>query len=117
MQLNLERSSKKIANFMLLISSLFALYTSGFGFLSAMAQRSIHWLLIVIPIFMMYPAKGKNGKIAWYDAILAIVAIFATLYVTLTWKGMRFALLIPPFLILLYPLLDYLLCWKRRGDL
>jgi len=86
MQLSLESSSKKIANIVLFISSLFALYTSGFGFLSAMTQRSIHWLLMVVPIFLLFPTRGKKAKIAWYDILLALIAIGATLYVTLTWE-------------------------------
>ncbi|MBQ3664199.1 MAG: TRAP transporter fused permease subunit [Clostridia bacterium] len=73
------------AKIILVISSLFALYTSGFGLLSAMSQRSIHWLFMVTSIFLLFPYK-KGKKIGVAEIILAVVAAAATLYVTLTWQ-------------------------------
>lgn len=76
---------KYVSAIVLIISSFFALYTSGFGLLSAMSQRSIHWLFMVIGIFLLYPYK-KGKKINVFDVILAGLAAVSTLYVILTWQ-------------------------------
>lgn len=73
------------ASILLIASSLFALYTSGFGLLSAMSQRSIHWLFMVVCIFLLYPRK-KGGVIGVPDLILAVLAAATTLYIILTWQ-------------------------------
>lgn len=73
------------ASILLIASSLFALYTAGFGLLSAMSQRSIHWLFMVVCIFLLYPRKkGKNMNV--FDLVLAALAAATTLYVILTWQ-------------------------------
>ena len=85
MEPKLQVYCRRVANVVLIISSLFALYTSGFGLLSAMAQRSIHWLFMIVCIFLLYPIKkGKNVGVV--DIILAAISVFATLYVSLTWE-------------------------------
>lgn len=76
---------KRAASVLLIASSLFALYTSGFGLLSAMAQRSIHWLFMVMCIFLLYPWK-KEKHIGVLDLLLAALAAASTLYVALTWQ-------------------------------
>ena len=60
MEPKLQVYCRRIASVLLILSSLFALYTSGFGLLSAMAQRSIHWLFMIVCIFLLYPVK--KGK-------------------------------------------------------
>lgn len=74
-----------VAYVILILSSFFAMYTSGFGLLSAMSQRSIHWLFMIVCIFLLYPWK-KGKKINVFDVILAVLAGSTTLYVALTWE-------------------------------
>ena len=67
-----------VAYVILILSSFFAMYTSGFGLLSAMSQRSIHWLFMIVCIFLLYPWK-KGKKINVFDVILAVLAGSTTL--------------------------------------
>ncbi|MDE1454925.1 TRAP transporter fused permease subunit, partial [Bacillus paralicheniformis] len=62
----------------LLAFSLFQLYTAIFGVFPAQIQRSVHLGFALGLIFLLFPAtKGlrKTGKfkVAWYDAILAVL--------------------------------------------
>jgi TRAP transporter 4TM/12TM fusion protein len=67
-------------------SSLFTLYTAGFGLLSALTQRSIHWVFMSFPIFLLFPLISKNkGKITWIDYLLALGAVASGIYLALTW--------------------------------
>lgn len=85
MESKLQIYCRRAANVLLILSSLFALYTSGFGLLSAMAQRSIHWLFMIVCIFLLYPIKkGKNVGIL--DLALSVLSAVTTLYVVLTWE-------------------------------
>ncbi|MDZ5470391.1 TRAP transporter permease [Bacillus sp. 31A1R] len=63
----------------LLSFSLFQLYTGIFGMLTAQLQRSIHLGFALALVFLLFPARkkdrGKKHKVAWYDIILAILAI------------------------------------------
>jgi TRAP transporter 4TM/12TM fusion protein len=62
----------------LLCFSLFQLYTAIFGQLTAQLQRSIHLGFALALIFLLFPARKKNlrkNKVAWYDILLALIAI------------------------------------------
>jgi TRAP transporter 4TM/12TM fusion protein len=62
----------------LLSFSLFQLYTAIFGQLTAQLQRSIHLGFALALIFLLFPARKKNlrkNKVAWYDMLLALIAI------------------------------------------
>lgn len=63
----------------LLSFSLFQLYTGIFGMLTAQLQRSIHLGFALALIFLLFPARkkdlGRKNKVAWYDIILALLAI------------------------------------------
>ena len=75
-----------IVKWVLVASSLFILYTSGFGLLSALTQRSIHWVFMSFPIFLLYPMLSKTkGKVTFLDYLLAFAAVVSGLYLTLTW--------------------------------
>jgi TRAP transporter 4TM/12TM fusion protein len=68
----------------LLAFSLFQLYTSVFGVLTAQLQRSIHLGFALALIFLLFPARkrdrGKKHKVAWYDMILAVASIVVGAY-------------------------------------
>jgi TRAP transporter 4TM/12TM fusion protein len=67
----------------LLAFSLFQLYTGIFGQLTAQLQRTIHLGFALALIFLLFPARKKNlkkNKVAWYDIILALIAIFVGAY-------------------------------------
>lgn len=76
------------AKWILVLSSLFAMYTAGFGLLSALTQRSIHWIFMSIPIFILFPIfkKGK-GNITLIDGLLAVLAAVSGIYLALTWEN------------------------------
>jgi len=62
--------------------SLFHFYTSGFGLLLAIKQRAFHLALVLLLVYMLYPASGKSRKdsIPWYDFILGGIAAYVVLY-------------------------------------
>ncbi|CAM3768191.1 TRAP transporter permease [Mesobacillus thioparans] len=80
-----EAATRKLAGkmgwivfFGLLAFSVFQLYTSIFGVLTAQLQRSIHLGFALALIFLLFPASKKNirsKKVAWYDLLLAVVAV------------------------------------------
>ncbi|CEP67995.1 TRAP C4-dicarboxylate transport system permease DctM subunit [Moorella glycerini] len=87
MEKKVEFGAKTIATVFLVASSLFALYTSGFGLLSALTQRSIHWILMSAPIFLLYPArKESKGKISVFDVLFTAATIISGVYLALTWE-------------------------------
>ncbi|WP_338472198.1 TRAP transporter permease [Niallia sp. XMNu-256] len=68
-----------IAFFGLLAFSLFQVYTSVFGVLTAQLQRSIHLGFALALIFLLFPARkkdrGKKHRVAWYDLIFAAASV------------------------------------------
>jgi TRAP transporter 4TM/12TM fusion protein len=73
-----------IVLFGLLSFSLFQVYTSVFGVLTAQLQRSIHLGFALALIFLLFPARRKNigrtHKVAWYDLILAAGSVVVGSY-------------------------------------
>lgn len=68
---------KQVIFFGLLAFSLFQLYTAIFGQFPAQIQRTIHLGFGLTLIFLLFPARKKapKHKIAWFDYILALLAI------------------------------------------
>lgn len=68
---------KHVIFFGLLAFSLFQLYTAIFGQFPAQIQRTIHLGFGLTLIFLLFPARKKapKHKIAWFDYILALLAI------------------------------------------
>ncbi|SFH27281.1 TRAP transporter, 4TM/12TM fusion protein [Desulfotomaculum arcticum] len=57
--------------------SLFHLYTSGFGLLLAIKQRSIHLGAVLFLVFLLYPANKKRspmGKPTVFDVLFALLS-------------------------------------------
>lgn len=70
-------------------ASLFHLYTAYFGLLSAMYQRSIHWIFMGSILFLRYPA-GKNrpkDTIDPWDWAAALLLVIGCLHILLNWKA------------------------------
>lgn len=70
--------------------SLFHFYTSGFGLLLAMKQRSLHLAFVLVLVYLLYPVRetSKKDGIPWYDFILAAMAAFSTLYLFVEFEEM-----------------------------
>lgn len=67
----------------LLAFSVFQLYTSIFGVLTAQLQRSIHLGFALALIFLLFPASKKNlrvKKVSWFDILLALIAVAVGAY-------------------------------------
>lgn len=68
----------------LLAFSLFQLYTSIFGVLTAQLQRTIHLGFALALVFLLFPARRKDRKskhkVAWYDMILAGLSVVIGAY-------------------------------------
>ncbi|MDR1731235.1 MAG: TRAP transporter permease [Synergistaceae bacterium] len=70
------------------ILAVFHLYTSAFGLLPAMQQRSFHIALVLFLIFLLYPATKRSpfDKPTVLDWVLAIAAAASTLYVFIMYE-------------------------------
>ncbi len=71
-------------------ASLFHLYTAYFGLLSAMYQRSIHWMFMGALLFLRYPVSDKRPRnsIDLWDWILACLLVAGCVNILLNWKAM-----------------------------
>jgi TRAP-type uncharacterized transport system fused permease subunit len=69
--------------------SLFQLYTASFGLLPAQMQRAMHLLFVLFLAYLLYPIrKGlKANRIPWYDALLALGAVYAPATLPTTTRG------------------------------
>jgi TRAP transporter 4TM/12TM fusion protein len=75
---NLNRAVT-IAAFLL---GLFHLYTGFFGAFSAMNQRAVHWTVISVMAFLLYPAsKGANKPVTFFDYLWGVAAALSGLYI------------------------------------
>ncbi|HWQ80573.1 MAG TPA: TRAP transporter fused permease subunit [Anaerovoracaceae bacterium] len=83
----LDKAAKPLSIAGMISSSLFCLYTSGTGMLSALDQRSVHWLLLGVPLFLMYSWKGKNKKIDILDYLCALLLVASCIYLMATWRN------------------------------
>lgn len=96
MNFSYDKLSLRIARIFLICSSLFALYTSGFGLFSALTQRSIHWIFMSVPIFLLIPLRGKEkGKISIIDFLFAALSLASSIYLLMTWEKNAMRILEP----------------------
>jgi len=71
-----------------IFTSLFHLYTAGFGLLSAMDQRGIHLLLMLMLAFITYSATSSTSqRIQWIDYLFIAAAAASSFYILATWEG------------------------------
>ena len=63
----------------------FQLWTAGAGTLPGVLQRSVHLAFALTLGFMFYPAvkTARQGRLPWYDLLLAGIGAYAALYITL----------------------------------
>lgn len=80
--------SKAVVVVLSLALVLFQLYTSGFGVLSDILQRSVHLFFVLTMVFLLIPAKkGKTmGRVPFYDVILSVLAALSTGYMLLIYN-------------------------------
>ncbi|SFR00464.1 TRAP transporter permease [Desulfoscipio geothermicus] len=84
--------AQKIGRILLIINSIFALYTAGFGLLSATAQRGLHWLFLSVSLFILYqstskekPLWGKRFSTIWNTLVLC-GAFSSGIYLLAVWQ-------------------------------
>jgi TRAP transporter 4TM/12TM fusion protein len=72
-----------LVNTIAVAMSLFHLYTSAFGLMLEMWQRSIHLFFVLVLVFLLYPmgSKSPKNRIPWYDWFMVALGSFVTLYI------------------------------------
>ena len=66
---------------------LFHLYTGFFGSFSAMNQRGVHWTVMSVMIFILYPAsKASYKRVTLSDYLWGAGAALSGLYILLSWS-------------------------------
>ena len=79
---NLNRAVM-VAGFLL---GLFHIYTGFFGAFSAMNQRAVHWTVISVMAFLLYPAsKGTHKPVTLFDYLWGAAAAVSGLYILLSY--------------------------------
>jgi TRAP transporter 4TM/12TM fusion protein len=70
-------------------TTVFQLWTAGWGALPGVLQRSVHLTLMIALCFMFYPMlkSGRQNRLPWHDLGLAAVGAYAALYVTLNYEA------------------------------
>ena len=70
-------------------ASAFHLYTALYGLLPAMYQRSIHWMLMGVLLYLLYPiSEGRpKDKIDIWDWGFAILLVIGCLNILLNWDA------------------------------
>lgn len=63
--------------------SIFHLYTSGFGTLMAMKQRSVHLAFLVLLTFLLYPGskRAPNSRPSVFDYLWLALSLSSSLYI------------------------------------
>jgi TRAP transporter 4TM/12TM fusion protein len=87
---NLSGIPGKIIMAVAIAFSLFQVYTAMFGVLDAMIQRSIHVAFAFFLIFLLYPSNKKwsRTKLHPLDAVLAVIATAAPVYILVVYKDL-----------------------------
>ncbi len=73
-----------VAAFIAIAMSCFHLYTSGFGTLMAMKQRSVHLAFLLVLTFLLYPAsknRSPKGRPSVLDMIWIGLSLTSSLYI------------------------------------
>lgn len=80
----------KMISAILIVFTLFQLYTAIFGQLDAMLQRSVHLAFGLCLVFLLYPTSKKwsRDKMHPLDIVLAIIAAAACMYVFVFYKDL-----------------------------
>jgi len=75
-----------------IFTSLFHLYTAGFGLLLSLQQRSIHLMLLLPLSFLLYPALKRSPKDrpTIVDLVGGALSLMVTLYVSLNLEALAF---------------------------
>lgn len=69
--------------------SIFHLYTSGFGLLLAIKQRSVHLGLVLFMVYLLYPGSKKRspmGRPSVFDVIFSMLSIVTCGYLVLNFE-------------------------------
>ncbi len=99
--MNLEKSKKNFTPQIILVVALalaaFQLYTAGVSMLTAWIQRDIHIVLILILVFLIYPARGKGEreKATVLDWLLILLALASGAYIIINYQAIVLRLGIP----------------------
>ncbi|NCB41543.1 MAG: TRAP transporter permease [Clostridia bacterium] len=83
----LPRSMTNAISAILIFFSLFQLYTTIWT-IPIQKLRPIHLAFVLLLVFLLYPAARRLRKdvIAWYDAILAFMAVGCALYIPINYE-------------------------------
>ncbi|WDV44891.1 TRAP transporter permease [Clostridiaceae bacterium M8S5] len=88
----LKGFAAKVISAILIIFTLYQLYTAVFGQLDAMLQRSVHLAFGLSLVYLLYPSSKKwsRDKMHPVDIVLAIVAAAVCMYVFVFYKDLVF---------------------------
>lgn len=84
----------RTASGVLVVASLFHLYVAGYGAVSAMSLRTVHWTLLSVALFLLCRARpARRGRPpTWLDALWAAAALASGGYIFWIWPDRMFLL-------------------------
>jgi len=86
----LDKPWSTIISVILIIFSLFQLWTAVFGTLPAQLQRITHLGFVILLAYWLYPAtsKGRKDRIAWWDLLLGMAFVAVAGYFIVNYEGL-----------------------------
>ncbi|NLC11577.1 MAG: TRAP transporter permease [Firmicutes bacterium] len=99
--MNLERNRSRYTSLAILAVALvltaFQLYTAGVSMLTAWIQRDIHLVLILMLVFLIFPARkgGEKGKATLLDIFLILLALASGAYIIFNYQAIVLRLGMP----------------------
>lgn len=84
----------RTASGVLVAASLFHLYAAGYGAVSAMSLRTLHWTLLSVALFLLFRVRRAGGArtATWADALWAAGALVSGGYIFWIWPDRMFLL-------------------------
>lgn len=91
-KLETRKVGKTLSAYILIIAIVlcaFHLYTAGFGLLLSIRQSAIHWMLVLMILFVIYPASKKSNRTRpyWFDYLLIALSVASSLYLLLNYNA------------------------------
>jgi TRAP transporter 4TM/12TM fusion protein len=78
----------------LIFAAVFHLYVAGYAAISAMSLRTIHWIFMSVPLFLLYRAKRASNRTSptAVDVLWALASLVSGFYIFWIWPDKMFML-------------------------
>ena len=84
----------RLASLLFIAAALFHLYVAGFGSVSTMSLRTLHWIFMSVPLFLLYRARRGSSRTSPspIDLLWATAALVSGIHIFWVWPERMFLL-------------------------